>query len=41
VLVGNKLDLADKRAVDFEDALDLAKQYGLAGVVETSAKDGD
>ena len=34
------MDAAEKRAVDFNDALSLAKQYGLAGAVETSAKEG-
>ena len=38
--MGNKLDIAERRAVDFEEAISLAKQYGLAGAVETSAKEG-
>lgn len=41
-MVGNKLDLAEtNREVEFSDALDLARKLGLAGIVETSAKDGD
>ena len=40
MLVGNKLDLEEKRQVNFESALKLAKKLGLAGVVETSAKEG-
>ena len=41
LLVGNKLDLAsEKRQVSFSDAERLARRMGLAGAVETSAKDG-
>lgn len=41
LLVGNKVDLAeDKREVEFSDACQLAEHLGLAGVIETSAKEG-
>lgn len=41
ILVGNKVDLAcDKRQVSFADAERLGRRLGLAGVVETSAKEG-
>ena len=41
LLVGNKLDLAsEKRQVSFSDAEGLARRMGLAGAVETSAKEG-
>ena len=41
ILVGNKSDLADeRRQVSFGQAELLARQLGLAGVVETSAKEG-
>ena len=41
LLVGNKLDLAsEKREVAFADAEKLARRIGLAGAVETSAKEG-
>ena len=40
VLVANKSDMAALREVSFEEAVNLAKKYGLAGVIETSAKDG-
>lgn len=41
LLVGNKADLAaEKRQVLFSDAERLARQMGLAGVLETSAKLG-
>ena len=37
--MGNKSDLSDKRAVTEEEAKELAKSLGLAGYIETSAKD--
>ena len=41
ILVGNKVDLAtEKRQVDYSDAERLGRRLGLAGVVETSAKEG-
>jgi GTPase SAR1 family protein len=40
VLVANKSDMAAQREVSFEEAVNLAKKYSLAGVIETSAKDG-
>jgi hypothetical protein len=43
VLVGTKLDLVKKdksrRQVTYEEAVKLAHKYGLAGVLETSAKE--
>ena len=43
ILVGTKLDIADKdeskRAVKFQEALDLAISLNLSGLVETSSKD--
>lgn len=43
ILVGTKLDIADldesKRAVTFEEALELATSLNLSGVIETSSKD--
>jgi Ras-related protein Rab-1A len=38
LLVGNKCDLEDKREVSFEDALEMAKEFGLE-LIETSAKE--
>lgn len=41
VLVANKTDMPhEKREVTLEDAVKVAKELQLAGVVETSAKDG-
>ena len=39
ILVGNKTDLEYQRQVNFEEAVQLAKQLNLAGCLETSAKD--
>ena len=40
ILVGNKIDLADEgRQVKFSEAEQLARDLGLAGCVETSAKE--
>lgn len=42
VLVGNKLDLASEyREVSLADAETLARELGLAGVLETSAKESN
>ncbi len=42
VLVGNKVDLAfESRQVSFDEAETLARRMGMAGVVETSAKEGN
>ena len=42
ILVGNKVDLApEKRQVSYEEAETLAKRMGMAGFVETSAKEGN
>lgn len=40
VLVANKQDLASERQVTLEEAKSLARKLKIAGVVETSAKDG-
>lgn len=41
VLVANKTDIpSEQREVALEDAVKVAKELQLAGVVETSAKDG-
>jgi small GTP-binding protein len=40
LLVGNKLDLAEFRVIDFEEAQAFAKTMGFEAYVETSAKDG-
>ena len=41
MLVANKTDiLSEQREVALEDAVKVAKELQLAGVVETSAKDG-
>jgi Ras-related protein Rab-1A len=39
-LVGNKLDLADFRVIDFETAKAFAETMGFEAYIETSAKDG-
>ncbi len=38
ILVGNKSDLNERRKVDFEEAIELAKRLKLSAVFETSAK---
>ena len=40
MLVANKQDLASERQVTLDEAVNFAKRLKLAGVVETSAKDG-
>ena len=40
-LVGNKADLEEQREVQFETAVEFAKNNGIAMVFETSAKTGD
>jgi Ras-related protein Rab-14 len=40
IMVGNKLDLADQRAVSFEEATRFAEENNLV-YLETSAKTGD
>ena len=41
VLVGNKTDLGEsQRKVEFAEACKLAREFGLAGAIETSAKEG-
>ena len=40
LLVGNKTDLAASRQVELADAERLASELGLAGAIETSAKEG-
>ena len=39
LLVGNKIDLVDKRAISIELAMDLAEENGFM-YIETSAKTG-
>jgi len=41
ILVGIKLDLADKREVSSEDALMLNELYNLSGTIEICAKTGE
>ena len=40
MLIGNKADMQAQRQVEYPEAVQLAKQLGLAGIVETSAKEG-
>ena len=40
VLVGNKVDLADKRVVSYSDALNLSTQFSAKFYIETSAATG-
>ena len=41
MLVGNKLDLeSEQRQVTYKEGYELARRLGLAGFVETSAKEG-
>lgn len=39
ILVGNKTDLSEERAVSEEEAKELANSLGLIGYIETSVKD--
>ena len=39
ILVGNKADLTEQRAVPYEDAKAVAKELGIGQFLETSAKD--
>ena len=41
VLVGNKLDLENKRQIQYEEGKQLADVYGFADFFETSAKTGE
>ena len=38
LLIGNKCDLEDKRAVEYDEGLQLSIDEGLQGFYETSAK---
>jgi GTPase SAR1 family protein len=40
ILVGTKLDMEDERQVEYDEAIAMAEQLNLAGVIETSAKTG-
>ena len=40
MLVGNKIDLNDKRAISTEHGIEVAKRSGFTGFAETSAKTG-
>ncbi len=40
LMVGTKADLAEKRAVDAAEAMDVAKKHKFAGYAEVSAKTG-
>ncbi|MBN2157214.1 MAG: GTP-binding protein [Candidatus Lokiarchaeota archaeon] len=40
MLVGNKIDLVEKRAISTEHGIEVAKRSGFTGFSETSAKDG-
>lgn len=41
MLIGNKSDMVDKRAVSYEDGINLAHKYHISNFFETSAKDGN
>lgn len=41
IMVGGKLDLQHKRAVNEDDAFDIAKNNGIYGFIECSAKTGE
>ena len=40
ILIGNKADLVDKKVIETEQGLALAKEYGM-GFFETSARTGN
>jgi len=40
MLIGNKCDLVNKRAISMEHGIEVAKRSGFTGFAETSAKDG-
>ncbi len=40
MLVGNKIDLVDKRSISTEHGIEVAKRSGFTGFAETSAKTG-
>jgi Ras-related protein Rab-7A len=41
IMVGSKLDLEEKRSVDMEETMELAKSKNLQGYFECSSKTGD
>ena len=41
IMVGSKLDLEEKRSVDMEETIELAKSKNLQGYFECSAKSGE
>ena len=41
LMVGGKIDLEDKRSVDADTAIDLAKEKNLIGYIECSSKTGE
>jgi small GTP-binding protein len=41
IMVGGKIDLVEKRSVEFEEAENLAKKNSLNGVFECSSKTGE
>ena len=41
IMVGSKLDLVEKRSVDMEETMDLAKSKNLRGYFECSSKTGE
>ena len=40
VLIGNKVDITDRKVIDTEDGAALAKEFGM-GFYETSARTGE